>query len=126
MAAWPGDAPPRALLGWGTVVFGLADLALFAYPLAWPVLWPALVLIVVAGVPAAAATAGLTTLAQTATGGDRAGAVFGLLGSAHAATGLLGLALAGALGDRIGIVPTLCLHAAGLVGAGLMVLRRGR
>ncbi|GAA3706661.1 MFS transporter [Nonomuraea antimicrobica] len=126
VAAWPGDAPPRALLGWGTVVFGLADLALFAYPLAWPVLWPALVLIVVAGVPAAAATAGLTTLAQTATGGDRAGAVFGLLGSAHAATGLLGLSIAGALGDRIGIVPTLCLHAAGLVGAGLMVLRRGR
>ncbi|MFB4281638.1 MFS transporter [Nonomuraea sp. MTCD27] len=126
VAAYPGNASPRALLGWGTVVFGAVDLALFAYPLALPALWPALVLIVVAGVPSAAAMAGFTTLAQTVTGDDRRGAVFGLLGSAHAATGLLGMALAGALGDRIGIVATLCLHAGGLVAAGVLVLLRRR
>ncbi|MFG1706793.1 hypothetical protein ACFLIM_26745 [Nonomuraea sp. M3C6] len=110
------------LLGWGTVVFGVLDLALFAYPLAVPALWPALVLIVLAGVPAAGAMAGFTTLAQTVTGDDRRGSVIGLLASAQAATALLGMALAGVLGGIAGIVPTLCLHAGGLVAAGLLVL----
>lgn len=129
VAAWPGGASPRSLLGWGTVVFGLADLALFTYPLAWPALWPALVLIAVAGVPAAAAMAGLTTLAQRAAQEHRRGALFGLLVSAQAATSLLGLALAGVLGDRIGVVATLCVHAGGLMFAGLMsllVIRKDR
>ncbi|SEG30297.1 hypothetical protein SAMN05444920_102508 [Nonomuraea solani] len=79
-------------------------------------------LIGAAGVPAAAAMAGLTTLAQTVTGDDRRGGVIGLLGSAHAATALLGMTLAGALGGSLGIVATLCLHAGGLVAAGLMIL----
>ncbi|TDE39899.1 MFS transporter [Nonomuraea mesophila] len=122
VAARPGRASPRALLGWGTIVFGAADLALFAYPLALPALWPALVLIVLAGVPAAAAMAGFTTLAQTVTGDDRRGGVIGLLGSAQAATALAGMAAAGVLGGVLGIVPTLCLHALGLVTAGGMVL----
>ncbi|MFC5829246.1 MFS transporter [Nonomuraea insulae] len=126
VAAYPGNVSPRALLGWGTVVFGLVDLALFVYPLALPALWPALVLIAVAGVPAAASMAGFTTVAQTVTADDRRGAVFGVLGSAHAATALLGMVVAGVLGDRVGVVPTLCLHAAGLVTAGLLVLARTR
>ncbi|WP_165975060.1 MFS transporter [Nonomuraea deserti] len=134
VAARPGGASPRALLGWGTIVFGTVDLALFAYPLALPALgpglgfelgsalWPALVLIVLAGVPAAAAMAGFTTLAQTVTADDRRGGVIGLLGSAQAATALAGMAAAGVLGGALGIVPTLCLHALGLAAAGGMVL----
>ncbi|NJP93019.1 MFS transporter [Nonomuraea sp. FMUSA5-5] len=122
LTARPGNAGPRALFGWGTVVFGLADLALFTYPLLARELWPAIVLIALAGLPGAAAMAGLTTFAQTATGADRLGAVFGLLMSAQAATSLLGMALAGVLGERLGIVPTLCLHAAGLMAAGLLVV----
>jgi Na+/melibiose symporter-like transporter len=124
IAARPGNATPRALFGWGTVVFGLADLALFTYPLLTHELWPAIALIALAGLPAAAAMAGLTTFAQTVTGGDRLGAVFGLLISAQAATALLGMALAGVLGERLGIVPTLCLHAGGLVMAGLLVVMK--
>ncbi|MEV0595961.1 MFS transporter [Nonomuraea cavernae] len=122
VAARPGNATPRALFGWGTVVFGLADLALFTYPLLTHELWPAIALIALAGIPAAAAMAGLTTFAQTATSDDRLGAVFGLLISAQAATSLLGMALAGVLGERLGIVPTLCLHAGGLITAGLLVV----
>jgi len=91
------------------------------YP-AQPELWPAIALIALAGLPAAAAMAGLTTFAQTATSDDRLGAVFGLLISAQAATSLLGMALAGVLGERLGIVPTLCLHAGGLITAGLLVV----
>ncbi|GAA1722789.1 hypothetical protein [Nonomuraea bangladeshensis] len=126
VAARPGYATPRALFGWGTVVFGLADLALFTYPLLTRELWPAIALIALAGLPAAAAMAGLTTFAQTATGEDRLGAVFGLLGSAQAATSLLGMVSAGVLGDHLGIVPTLCLHAGGLITAGLLVVLTSR
>ncbi|MGW2150907.1 MFS transporter [Nonomuraea bangladeshensis] len=126
VAARPGYATPRALFGWGTVVFGLADLALFTYPLLTRELWPAIALIALAGLPAAAAMAGLTTFAQTATGEDRLGAVFGLLGSAQAATSLLGMVSAGVLGEHLGIVPTLCLHAGGLITAGLLVVLTSR
>ncbi|MFI7699809.1 MFS transporter [Nonomuraea sp. NPDC049480] len=122
VAAHPGNAAPRLLLGTATITFGVVDLALFAYPLALPELWPAFVLIVLAGGPAAAAMAGFTTLAQTVTADDHRGRVFGLLGSAQATTALMGTALAGVLGGWIGIVPTLCLHAGGLIAAGLLVL----
>ncbi|MEV0622602.1 MFS transporter [Nonomuraea sp. NPDC050404] len=122
VAARPGKATPRALFGWGTVVFGLADLALFTYPLVTRELWPAVVLIALAGLPAAVLVAGMTTYAQTVAGEGRVGTVFGLLGSAQAATSLLGMALAGVLGERLGIVATLCLHAGGLISAGVLVL----
>ncbi|MFC4009813.1 MFS transporter [Nonomuraea purpurea] len=122
VAAYAGAAKPWTLLGGATIVFGLTDLALFVYPLAVPALWPALVLIGLAGAPAAAAMAGFTTLAQTVTADEHRGAVIGLLGSAHAATALLGTALAGVLGGTLGIVATLCLHAGGLIVAGLLVL----
>ncbi|MET8869932.1 MFS transporter [Nonomuraea sp. NPDC004580] len=129
LAAGPGRLTPRALFGWGTVVFGLADLALFTYPLLTSQVWPAMVLIALAGFPAAASMAGLTTYAQTVAGADRAGTVFGLIVSAQAGTSLIGTALAGVLGGRMGIIPTLCLHAGGLMLAGLLVVagsRRGR
>ncbi|MDX3109482.1 MFS transporter, partial [Nonomuraea angiospora] len=122
VALRPGRAAPRVLLGGATVVFGLVDLALFTYPMAVPALWPALVLIGLAGVPAAAAAAGFTTLAQNVVGDDRRGGVFGVLGSAHAATALAGTGLAGVLGGAAGVVPGLCVHAAGLIVAGIMVL----
>ncbi|MGW4955791.1 MFS transporter [Nonomuraea sp. NPDC004186] len=122
VALRPGRADPRVLLGGATVVFGLVDLALFTYPLAVPALWPALALIGLAGVPAAAATAGFATLAQNVAGDDRRGSVFGVLGSAHAATALGGMGLAGVLGGVAGVVPALCVHAAGLIVAGIMVL----
>ncbi|MFI7708908.1 hypothetical protein [Nonomuraea sp. NPDC049480] len=35
---------------------------------------------------------------------------------------LFGMALAGVLGERLGIAPTLCLHAGGLTTAGLLVM----
>ncbi len=126
LAARPGNATPRALLGWGTVVFGLADLALFTYPLLTRELWPAIALIGLAGIPAAAAMAGLTTFAQMVTSDDQLGAVFGLLISAQAATSLLGMALAGVLGERLGVVPTLCLHACGAITAGLLVVVKSK
>ncbi|GAA3260860.1 MFS transporter [Nonomuraea helvata] len=122
VALHPSRAAPRVLLGGATVAFGVMDLALFAYPLAVPALWPALVLIGLAGVPAAAAMAGFTTLAQSVAGDDHRGSVFGILGSAQAATALTGMVLAGMLGGTIGVVPALCLHAAGLIAAGIMAL----
>ncbi|GAA3539545.1 MFS transporter [Nonomuraea rosea] len=130
VAVYPGRAAPGPLLGGATIVFGLLDLALFTYPLAVASFWPALVLIGLAGIPGAAMTAAFTTLAQGAGGEERRGGVFGLLGSAHAGTALLGTALAGVLagllagsiGGAAGIVVTLCVHAGGLLAAGLLTL----
>jgi hypothetical protein len=79
VAARPRNATLRALFGWGTVIFGLANLALFTCPLLTCELWPAIALIGLAGIPAAAAMALLTTFAQAATSDDRRGAVVGLL-----------------------------------------------
>ncbi|WP_138670855.1 MFS transporter [Nonomuraea turkmeniaca] len=124
VALHAGAARPRLLLGAGTIVFGFLDLALFTYPLVSPVLWPAYVLIALAGVPAAAAMAGFTTFAQTVTTDAHRGRVIGLLTSAQAATALAGTGLAGVLGGTIGIVPTLCVHAGGLIAAGLLVAKR--
>jgi hypothetical protein len=42
------------------------------------------------------------------------------------ATSLLGMAVAGVLGEWADIVPTLCLHAGGLIAAGVMILARIR
>ncbi|MGR6918642.1 hypothetical protein ACU635_30715 [[Actinomadura] parvosata] len=81
-----------------------------------------IVLIALAGLPGAAVMAGLTTFARTAADVGRLGAVFGLVMSAQAATSLLGMALAGVLGERFGIVPTRRLHAAGLMAAGPLVV----
>ena len=48
---------PAALFGWGAVLFGLLDLALFCYPLVAgerPPIWPAMVIIALVGLPGAA------------------------------------------------------------------------
>ncbi|GAA1654640.1 MFS transporter [Actinoplanes couchii] len=114
--------PPRLLLGGGTVAFGLVDLALFLYPLVSPSPWPAVVLMVVAGLPGALMIAGLMTVFQTATDDSHRGRVFGTLLTLDSLAMLAGTAVAGTLGDRLGIVPVITIQGIGLCTAGLMVL----
>lgn len=114
--------PARLLLGWGAVAFGLLDLVLFLYPLATPALWPAFVIMVVVGVPGALTIAGLVTVFQTATGDAHRGRVFGAITALKAVAMLAGLALAGTLPARVGIVPVIAVQGAGFLGAGLLVL----
>lgn len=114
--------PARAMAGWGAVVFGCLDLALFTYPLLWPHVGPAVVLMVLVGVPAAVAVAGLMTVLQTLTEDRYRGRVFGALNVVQAASALAGIGLAAWLGDTVGITPVIAWQGAGYVLGGLIVL----
>lgn len=123
LTTWYGHRfDPRALLGWGTVAFGVIDLAMFLYPLVHRVLWPAPVLMVIVGLPSALLIAGLLTLFQTATDDAHRGRVFGAIVAVDAASMLAGTIAAGALAERIGIVPVIAAQGVGPILAGLLVL----
>jgi MFS family permease len=113
---------PRALLGWGAVAFGMIDLTLFLYPLVSRVLWPAPVLMVIVGLPSALLIAGLMTLFQTATDDAHRGRVFGAAVAVDATAMLAGTIAAGALAERVGIVPVIAAQGVGPILAGVLVL----
>lgn len=112
----------RGLFGWGLLVFGFLDLLLFIYPLALQALWPAYVLIILVGLPGAAALAGRQTLLQTTTVDSHRGRVFGALGAVVGVGLLTGVLLAGALGDVVGIMPVLAWQGGMYMLAGGLVL----
>ncbi|MEU4238977.1 MFS transporter [Actinoplanes sp. NPDC026619] len=114
--------PPRLLLGGGAAVFGSLDLVLFLYPLITTAIWPAFVIMVLVGLPGALTVAGVATVFQTATADSHRGRVFGAITALHAAAMLVGLALAGTLAGRVGIVPVIAVQGAGYLVAGLLVL----
>ncbi|MFK3979941.1 MFS transporter [Micromonospora sp. NPDC050397] len=113
---------PRAMFGWGAVIFGALDLVLFLYPLVTDVLWPAPVLIAVVGLPVAFLTAGGMTIFQNATHDDHRGRVFGATAAAGGAAMLIGTLAAGVLAERVGIVPVIATQGAAYCLAGLVVL----
>jgi len=110
------------LLGWGAVVFGLVDLAIFLYPLGYVAVWPAVTGMVVVGLPGALAMAGLMTLFQRSTADSHRGRVFGSLSALEGITVLAGTLGAGFLSRYAGIVPVLAIQGAGYVVAGLAML----
>jgi Na+/melibiose symporter-like transporter len=112
----------RGLFGWGLLVFGLLDLALFMYPLVADVLWPAFVLIALVGLPGAATLAGRSTLLQTSTEDWHRGRVFGALGAIKGCGLLVGVLVAGVLGDLVGIMPVLAWQGGMYVVSGVLVL----
>lgn len=113
---------PRTLFGWGAIVFGALDLALFLYPLIRPVLWPAWALMVVIGLPGALLVAGALTVVQTATAPAFRGRVFGTILTMQGVAEMLGTTLAGTLPAHLGIVGVLAAQGAGYAVAGLLVL----
>ena len=116
---------PAALFGWGAVLFGLLDLALFCYPLVageWPPIWPAMVIIALVGLPGAALVAGMTTTLQDATTDRVRGRVFGTVTAAQNGA-MLGITLVvGLISPRLGIVTMLIGQGLGYVLAGLLVI----
>lgn len=114
------------LLSLGAVAFGLADLAIFLYPLVYPALWPAVVGMVVTGLPGALTVAGMTTLLQRGVGDSYRGRLFGALGATQGIAVLVGTLAAGYLSRSLGIIPVLAVQGAvwTLAGLGLLVLRR--
>jgi predicted MFS family arabinose efflux permease len=113
---------PVLMLGAGSVVFGLVDLAIFLYPLLLDSAWPAAVGMVVVGVPGALVMAGLMTLLQRYTLDAQRGRVFSLLFVARSVAMVVGTTCAGFLGETVGIIPVLAFQGVGYVVAGAMVL----
>jgi Na+/melibiose symporter-like transporter len=122
VAAYAKRFQPRLLLGVGAFAFGVVDLVLFLYPLLTSALWPAFVLMVVVGLPGALMLAGLLTIFQTATGDAHRGRVFGLANALEGAAMLAGALAAGALGNRLGIVPVIAVQGVGYCLAGVLML----
>jgi MFS family permease len=113
---------PRALFGWGAVVFGLIDLAIFAYPVVYVAAWPAVVGMAVVGFPGAVLMAARTTLLQDHSTDDQRGRIFALIYGVAALSLTVGAVTAGFLGESIGIIPVLAVQGGGYVAAGVMVL----
>lgn len=130
---WAGRRIPSfKLLGFGSLLIGLFDLAIFNYPAflsatrfsatPFPAIVPALVLMVLVGVPASGFGAGYTTLVQTNVAAALLGRVFGTLSSVSALTMLAGMAAAGVLGDLAGVVLVINTQGVVYVLAGVLVL----
>jgi Na+/melibiose symporter-like transporter len=113
---------PRAMAGWGTVVFGGLDLVLFLYPLVNRALWPAGVLIGVIGVPTAFMVAGFMTVFQQATEDRLRGRIWGAITAADAGVRLLATVSAGVLAGHLGILPVITMQGVVYTAAGIMVL----
>jgi Na+/melibiose symporter-like transporter len=111
-----------ALFGWGAVAFGVLDLILFLYPLVLAGIVPAIVIMVMVGVPGAFAIAGLMTTFQTMTSDEFRGRVFGAMTAVRALSAIVGIGIAGWLGEVVGIVPIIALQGLGYVVGGVVVL----
>lgn len=116
----------RWLLGGGMVGIGLADMAQFnarrVAGAGTPAVSVAMGCMVLAGFPAVALGAGSQSLLQQLTEDNYRGRVFGALTAVRGAALLVGLGLAGVLGDIVGIVPVLTAGAAMWVLGGIVVL----
>ena len=122
-----GRVPPSRLIGLSAVAFGLIDLAIFNYPTFFPGITLGIVLFIVVGVPGVGLGAAFDTLLQTAVADEYRGRIFGALGTTGALLRLVGMGLAGALGDVVGVVPMLNLQGGGYILAGVLglVMLRG-
>jgi predicted MFS family arabinose efflux permease len=117
---------PRRLMPAAAVVFGLADLALFNYPLFIPGILLAFVLIVLVGLPAAAYVSALTALQQSGTAPSARGRYLAATQTAGLVTMISGALLAGILGNRVGIIPLLEIQGSVYVLGGVFASLRFR
>jgi MFS family permease len=116
----------RWLLGGGMIGLGLADMAQFnarriAGP-GTPAVMVAMVCMMLAGFPAVAMGTGGQSLMQDLTEDHYRGRVFGALTAVQGVAVLVGLTLAGVLGEVIGIVPVLTAGSALCVAGGFVVV----
>jgi Na+/melibiose symporter-like transporter len=123
VAAGLGDRVRASrLFGWGAVLFGAIDLAMFLYPLVFVSVWPAAFFMLVVGMPGALTLAGAMTLLQRNASDSHRGRVFGALGAVEGVAVVLGTLAAGFLAEAIGIIPVLAAQGGGYLIAGLYVV----
>ena len=117
--------PPARLLALSAILFGAIDLVIFTYPAFLDGYVLALVLMVVVGFPAAALYAAYTTLTQTAVVDAYRGRLIAAVTTIGSLTMLVGMIVAGVLGDVVGVVPLLVVQAAAYPAFGFLSLARG-
>jgi MFS family permease len=123
LVGWLGARVPAArLIGIPTILFGAIDLAIFNYPRFFPGFLPVLLLFVAVGVPGIFKVTGVNTLLQISVDDAFRGRVFGAFGMVASLMALIGLTLAGLIGDRVGVITVLNIQGAVYILAGLMVL----
>jgi len=110
------------LFVYGSIVFGVIDLAIFLYPLGYVAVWPAVAGMILVGVPGALSFAGLMTLFQSGSEDAFRGRMFGAIGTAEGIATLAGTLGAGFLSRQLGIVPVIAVQGAGYLLAGLAML----
>ncbi len=110
------------LIAFGSLAFGLLDLALFNVHRMGDAWWILLLLMGLVGVPGVWVMTAIQTVMQTSVADHYRGRVFGARGAVMALLGLVGTTLAGVLGDRLPVVALLNLQAGGYLLAGMLVL----
>jgi len=113
---------PRALIGWGFIVFGLISLATWNAPTLTTAIGVYVGLFMVVGVPGVATMTGLMTTVQSVTPRTHLGRVFAAFEAAAGGLQAIGVLLAGALADRLGVVTILNVQGAIYVLCGLLAL----
>lgn len=124
VAALGRRLPMASLVGLGAILFGLIDLAIWNAPMLTPAyaLPLTVALFILVGLPGAGMMSGATTLLQESVADAYRGRVFGAFATTSALAQLIGMAAAGALGDRLGVVPVLNGQAGLYLLAGLLAL----
>jgi MFS family permease len=114
--------PPLRLVGVGLATFGFLDLLIIDLPLFVPGLLLVFVLFILVGLPSTGALVGFNASLQILVEDQLRGRIFGTLLAMRSSLTLLGMIVAGTLGDRLG--PVLLLNAQGgiYLFSGLLVL----
>ena len=108
--------PPRLLSTVALVSAGLVIIALFTFPHSFLV-YPLLGFV---GLTATAWFTSAETLLQMGVSDQFRGRIFGTLGTTMALAGLIGMAFAGTMADRVGLVPILSISASLYLLSGLL------
>ncbi len=116
------SVPPALLLGVGTLIFAVIDLAIFTYPLILPIVAPAVIGMVIVGVPISAMNVGSTTLQQSLTTDSHRGRIVGSFQALWALGMVSGTIVAGVLGPAIGIIPMMALDSVIYFAGGLLII----
>ncbi len=117
-----GRASPRALVGWGFVGFGTISLVTWNMPALTTALPVYLALFVIVGIPAVATSAGLQSTVQALTPATHLGRVFAAFEAGAGALQAVGVIVAGALADRVGVQPILNVQGSIYVLCGVAAL----
>jgi MFS family permease len=123
-----GRVSNRALVGWGFVAFGAIALLTWNLSAVTDAVPVYVLLFMIVGVPAVATSVGLQSLIQAITPPSHLGRVFAAFETGAGALQAVGVVIAGALADRLGVLPILNVQGSiyVLCGAAALVFLRER